>query len=976
MSMETDPRKLPIWTGARGHSRETWEAWRLAIAGYAGGKGLYPLLRPDYVTPSFPTATTTADQRRAYETHQRNTQSLWFLLAQATRGSASAIVARCEHSGNPDGREAWQELEQMYGGRAQDERPVQLLTLERRLRDLQCNSAEESGDFIVKLDTIWGEFEALGNAKADETKRAALLLGIKEALPQVFIQLTTQPGMTYDELKRAVVASSTYLTSDFERRDEAVAFQSRTDGNKAGMGLDRNQCAYCLKRNHRWRECRSYLSGKPPAKRPPGMNRARKFPPPPRNDSSTERKDQAKSFMVMNVSLEDEQVIKSCNEVSMYTSADSRTEVSILCDSGANVHMTPFITDLINKRTINRSCTFGNKAQLRAPAMGDMPIKVKIRGKDDRIAVMLKDVLWVPGIPCRLLSTGTIRRNGGEFVESSSKQSYLRIERNGPKITLNERKGFLTLAASVRASNKKQASVHASFANKKQRLTLKEWHEILGHIDPSAIKYLEKRGLIDITDTTVASEMRCSVCRECKSQALSYARGGRSPKTPGEVIHTDLEGPFHPDVTGMKYFQVFVDEATRDKRVVGLKTRDAATDATANYIDEMAREGLAVKCISGDGAGELGRSGKFQRMLANRGVRWRSSPPRTPQSNGIAERAIQQLMRIARSQLVKAGRGEDYWFFAVADAAFKTAGMPHEYLGGETPHERLTGKPFNYDRLRVWGAECYVHQHQQQRGAGSKFHPYAKRGILVGHDRSSLCWYIWLTQEAKLVKSAHVTFHPEGKLLDIVGELEAVELSDDEEEPTDEQNENGNFGRQTPEHQTTSKRSSIDSGLRRSKRLAQRRRASNAQQKFESSDISDSDNDDFLAALLENENEDAFCMMVPVREITSKQRTTRRRRPLPRETTSRRPRTARVKTLPATKRMALSQATMARRPKATARLPHQSRYGAVKEKRQTTTTIEKSDIRTLTGKSCRKSKEDCWIPIHRSRDSQRSYGHW
>ena len=83
----------------------------------------------------------------------------------------------------------------MYGGRAQDEWPVRLLALERRLRDLQYNSAEESADFM-KLDTISGEFEALGNAKAEETKRAALLLGIKEALPQVFIQLITQPGMT------------------------------------------------------------------------------------------------------------------------------------------------------------------------------------------------------------------------------------------------------------------------------------------------------------------------------------------------------------------------------------------------------------------------------------------------------------------------------------------------------------------------------------------------------------------------------------------------------------------------------------------------------------------------------------------------------------------------------------------------------------------------------------------------------------
>ena len=133
--------------------------------------------------------------------------------------------------------------------------------------------------------------------------------------------------------------------------------------------------------------------------------------------------------------------------------------------------------------------------------------------------------------------------------------------------------------------------------------------------------------------------MRCSVGKECQSEALSYGRGGKSLKVPGDVVRTDLEGPSHADVTGMKYFQVFVDEASRDKYVVGLKIRDAAIDATGVYIDEMAREGVAIKCMSGDGAGELGRPVKFQRMLANRGIKWRNSPPRTPQSNGIAERA-------------------------------------------------------------------------------------------------------------------------------------------------------------------------------------------------------------------------------------------------------------------------------------------------------------------------------------------------
>ncbi|CAM9938823.1 unnamed protein product, partial [Choristocarpus tenellus] len=87
-----------------------------------------------------------------------------------------------------------------------------------------------------------------------------------------------------------------------------------------------------------------------------------------------------------------------------------------------------------------------------------------------------------------------------------------------------------------------------------------------------------------------------------------------------------------------------------------------------------------------------------------------------------------------------------------------------------TPCERLTGKSFNYDRLRTWGSECYVHQDKQQRGAGSKFHPYAKRGIIMGHDHTSLCWYIWLPQEAKLVTSVQVTFEPDKHIMDFVWE--------------------------------------------------------------------------------------------------------------------------------------------------------------------------------------------------------------
>lgn len=56
-----------------------------------------------------------------------------------------------------------------------------------------------------------------------------------------------------------------------------------------------------------------------------------------------------------------------------------------------------------------------------------------------------------------------------------------------------------------------------------------------------------------------------------------------------------------------------------------------------------------------------------------------------------------------------AGRREDCRVFAVADAAFKTAEMPHECLVGETLYKQLTRVAFNYDLPYVWGTGVSYH---------------------------------------------------------------------------------------------------------------------------------------------------------------------------------------------------------------------------------------------------------------------------
>ncbi|CAN0470183.1 unnamed protein product, partial [Discosporangium mesarthrocarpum] len=109
----------------------------------------------------------------------------------------------------------------------------------------------------------------------------------------------------------------------------------------------------------------------------------------------------------------------------LLTSSNDARAVSLLCDSGANVHLTPRLEDLTSPRTVNRTCTFGNKGKLEAKAVGEMALEVT-DDKAKTTSLMLQGVLWVPGLPCRLLSKGCVRRKRGEFVDSGIRRSYIK----------------------------------------------------------------------------------------------------------------------------------------------------------------------------------------------------------------------------------------------------------------------------------------------------------------------------------------------------------------------------------------------------------------------------------------------------------------------------------------------------------------------------------------------------------------------
>ncbi|CAM9649480.1 unnamed protein product [Discosporangium mesarthrocarpum] len=256
---------------------------------------------------------------------------------------------------------------------------------------------------------------------------------------------------------------------------------AETDSRKrepGKRGQNANRCEYGLKRYHRRRECTSYRAGRPPAERPAGMAPARPFPTPEHR-----RTDDTPHLTFI---AAQEETIQNLEEVAILTTQDNK--IKMLSDSGANEHITPYLEDLTNPKETTRTCTFGNKDKLAALAEGDLSLQIKQANGAVHITL---NVLFIPEVPFRLLSTGALRRTGGEFHDSEI-DSYLRTGRGGPKINLQADGTFLVLQGN---SVPKQGLVHATLASKPQHVPLEDWYNILGHMNPEAIKHLGRQGL-------------------------------------------------------------------------------------------------------------------------------------------------------------------------------------------------------------------------------------------------------------------------------------------------------------------------------------------------------------------------------------------------------------------------------------------------------------------------------------------------
>ena len=130
-----------------------------------------------------------------------------------------------------------------------------------------------------------------------------------------------------------------------------------------------------------------------------------------------------------------------------------------------------------------------------------------------------------------------------------------------------------------------------------------------------------------------------------------------------ERFFIDITGSFHAtSLGGHRYAMLCVDDFTRFKFIRFLKHKTNATKELRELVTEhIAPSGLKAGTVRTDGGGEF--EGIFESLLKELEIKSETTPPHTPQYNGVVERAFGLLRdkTVALLRGMTPGKSDHLW---------------------------------------------------------------------------------------------------------------------------------------------------------------------------------------------------------------------------------------------------------------------------------------------------------------------------
>ena len=310
----------------------------------------------------------------------------------------------------------------------------------------------------------------------------------------------------------------------------------------------------------------------------------------------------------------------------------------------------------------------------------------------------LNDVLCVPNIKMNLISVYRLCNANKVSVEFFPASFQVKDLSSGVPLIQSKTKDELYEWPA------NPSTLKSFFASSPPQRTLPIWHYRLGHPSASILKNVVSNFSLPYKKYVSQSTL-CSDCAINKTHKFPFHQTSISSSHPLQIIFTDLWSSPVVLVDQYKYYLVLVDHYSRYTWIYPLKLKSQVRD-TFKLFKNLVENHFSTKIgtLYSDNGGEFIA---LRQLLAESGISHLTSPPHTPEHNGISKQKHIHIVETGLSMLTHASMPKSYWSYVFSTATYLINRMPTAVLHMDSPFHKLFGTQPIYMKLRVYGSLCF-----------------------------------------------------------------------------------------------------------------------------------------------------------------------------------------------------------------------------------------------------------------------------
>ena len=598
-------------------------------------------------------------------------------------------------------KEMWDALKNEFETRSK----MFTIDLHKKLQEIRCTEGGDVRAHFESMTVLREDLAALGD-KIDNSDYAAIILG---SLPKTYgtFLAAVSGAMKIANQTLDPDALMQIVCDEYDRRRITEGTEDGGKGTDEAMMANGKpkkklsiKCFNCGKKGHKRADCWAKGGGKE-GQGPKSKNKNKDKG----KDSGNAAEDDEKldawlaelDLDDLPLETDDTGIITSDNAQEIEADAalvEEQVETAgaathkdewDLYDSGASRHMSACREDFRNYEIMEpRGIRAADKRTFQAIGRGDL--KATIPNGSKTTEILLKNVLYCPGIGQTLVSISGLAKEGYSILfEGTSCRIY-----NKKRILI----GRIEVLNGIYKTKHIPLAMIAGAAE--ETLTIDELHRRLAHVAPAAIKKAVEKGWITGVKLDDTKEARpCESCEYAKMTRKAIKLTRERPRSTkfGQEVHSDVWGPALTETKGRrKYYVSFRDDFTRWVEIRLLRQKSEVPEAYLQFVAwAKTQHGVKnIKTLVSDRGGEY-MSDKMKKHLADGGTTHKPTVHDTPEYNGIAERLNRTLVERTRAILHASGLPKNLWGEAIRHVVWLKNRTPTRSLPeGKNPLRNVT----------------------------------------------------------------------------------------------------------------------------------------------------------------------------------------------------------------------------------------------------------------------------------------------